>query len=96
MADLLLPLVRLNHPTWLRLIEFGLIGGLLGLGRFTANYLVILLAGAPTMALILYLPMLVSQVVFGGISAFVSLALMDLLCPAARRPYGHNSVAQRN
>jgi hypothetical protein len=79
MADLLVPLVRASHPRWLRFIEFGLIGGLLGIGRFTANFLVILLAGAPGMAVVLYLPMLASQVMFGTLSAFVSMAVLDLV-----------------
>ena len=78
MADLLLPVVRPSHPKWLRFIEFGLIGGLLGIGRFAANVLVILLAGAPGMAFVLYLPMLASQVFFGAVSAFVSMAVLDL------------------
>lgn len=82
MADLLLPLVRPSHPKWLRFIGFGLVGGLLGIGRFTANVLVILLAGAPGVAFVLYLPMLASQVFFGTISAFVSMAVLDL---ASRR-----------
>jgi hypothetical protein len=83
MADLLLPIVRPNHPKWLRFVEFGLIGGLLGVGRFTANVLVILLAGAPGMAFVLYLPMLASQVLFGAVSAFVSMAVLDLARPLA-------------
>ncbi|MGD9725522.1 MAG: energy-coupling factor transporter transmembrane protein EcfT [Nitrospiraceae bacterium] len=78
MADLFLPVVRPSHPKWLRFIEFGLIGGLLGIGRFAANVLVILLAGAPGMAFVLYLPMLASQVFFGAVSAFVSMAVLDL------------------
>jgi hypothetical protein len=78
MADLLLPLVRPGHPTWLRFVEFGLIGGLLGIGRFAANVLVILLAGAPGMAFVLYLPMFASQVLFRALSSFVSLAVLDL------------------
>lgn len=82
MADLLLPIVRPSHPKWLRFIEFGLVGGLLGVGRFTANILVILLAGGPGMAFVLYLPMLASQVFFGAISAFVSMAVLDI---ASRR-----------
>ena len=77
MADLLLPLVRPSHGKWLRFAEFGLVGGLLGIGRFTANVLVIFLAGAPAAAFVLYLPMLASQVFFGAVSAFVSMAILD-------------------
>jgi hypothetical protein len=86
MADILVPLVRPSHPRWLRFIEFGLIGGLLGIGRFTANFLVILLAGAPGMAVVLYLPMLASQVMFGTLSAFVSMAVLDLVSRSAALP----------
>ena len=39
----------------------------------------ILLAGAPVLAFALYLPMLLSQVLFGAFSAFVSLAVLDRL-----------------
>jgi hypothetical protein len=85
MADLLVPLVRPSHPRWLRFIEFGLVGGLLGIGRFTANFMMILLAGAPGMAVVLYLPMLASQVIFGGLSAFVSMAVLDLVSNRASR-----------
>jgi hypothetical protein len=79
LADLLLPLTRFQHPLWLRFVQFGIIGGVLGLGRFAANFLVIVLAGAPGMAFVLYVPMLVSQVAFGALSAFVSLAILDLV-----------------
>lgn len=77
MADLLVPLVRPSHPRWLKFIEFGVVGGFLGIGRFAANVLVILLAGAPAAAFVLYLPMLASQVFFGAISAFVSMVVLD-------------------
>lgn len=79
LADLLIPLVRLNSARWLRLVQFGAVGAVLGLGRFAANFLVIVLAGAPGVAFVIYLPLLVSQVVFGALSAFVSLVVLDLL-----------------
>jgi len=83
MADVLLPLVRPHGRKWWRLAQFALIGAAMGAGRFAANFLVILLAGAPEIAFVLYLPMFVSQVSFGAISAFVSLGLLELLW---RRP----------
>jgi hypothetical protein len=79
MADVLLPLVRSQTPKWWRIVQFALIGGVMGAGRFAANFLMILLAGAPQMAFVLYLPMFVSQVCFGALSAFVSLGLLDLV-----------------
>jgi len=79
MADVLLPFVRPHSPKWWRLAQFVLIGAVMGAGRFAANFLMILLAGAPEMAFVLYLPMFVSQVSFGAISAFVSLGLLEFL-----------------
>ncbi len=75
LADFLLPLVT-GRRRWLRLFQFALIGAFLGLGRFTANILVIILAGAPLTAFIIYLPMLFSQVLFGSVSALVSIILI--------------------
>src|SRR5215831_2652462 len=86
MADVLLPLVRPHSQKWWHLTQFALIGAAMGAGRFAANFLMILIAGAPGMAFVLYLPMLVSQVSFGAISAFVTLGLLDLLW---RRPTGN-------
>lgn len=79
MADILLPLARIKQPRWLRSVQFAIVGAALGLGRFAANFLMILLAGAPGLAFVLYVPMLVSQMVFGALSAFVTLSLLDLL-----------------
>jgi len=79
MADVLLPFVRPHSRRWWRIVEFALIGAAMGAGRFAANFVMILLAGAPEMAFVLYLPMFVSQVSFGAISAFVSLGLLELL-----------------
>src|SRR5215831_9312305 len=67
----------------LEIAQFALIGAAMGAGRFAANFVMILLAGAPEMAFVLYLPMFVSQVSFGAISALVSLGLLELL---SRRP----------
>ena len=78
LADLLLPFAAVSGRRGLALLRLAVIGALIGAGRFAANFLVILLAGAPGVAFILYLPMLVSQVAFGALSAFVSLALLTL------------------
>ncbi len=72
LADVLSPLARAaSRPG--RLLQFILIGAILGLGRFAANFLIIILAGAPQIAFVLYLPILLSQVTFGALSGFVSL-----------------------
>ena len=82
-ADLLLPLVRLDGPRWARLVQFALVGALLGVARFAANLLVILLAGAPGLAFAFYAPMLLSQIIFGALSALISLVVLARLAPRA-------------
>lgn len=72
LADVLSPLARATSRPG-RLLQFILIGAILGLGRFAANFLIIILAGAPQIAFVLYLPILLSQVTFGALSGFVSL-----------------------
>lgn len=75
LADLLLPLVR-GEKRWLRLLQFVMIGALLGFGRFAANILVIVLAGSPELAFVLILPLFFSQVGFGALSGFVAVVLL--------------------
>lgn len=79
LADMLMPVAGLKASRWLRLLNFAAIGAVMGAGRFAANFLVIILAGAPKLAFILYLPMLISQIAFGAVSAFVTLFLLDLM-----------------
>jgi intracellular septation protein A len=74
-ADLLMPLARARSRGG-RLLQFALIGFTLGLGRFAANFLVIVLAGAPQLAFLLFAPMLVSQVAFGALSCLVSVLIV--------------------
>ena len=81
LADILFPFVALQAPRWVRIIQLSLIGMIMGFGRFTANFLVILLAGAPEGAFILYLPMLFTQILFGGLSVFVSLVILQVAMP---------------
>lgn len=76
LADVLTPLARASSRSG-RLLQFIVIGAILGLGRFAANFLIIVLAGAPQLAFVLYVPMLVSQVIFGATSGFVSLVFPD-------------------
>lgn len=75
LADLLLPLVR-GTSNSTRLLQFAVVGALLGIGRFAANFLAILLAGAPDLAFLLFAPLLVSQVTFGALSCFVSVLII--------------------
>ncbi len=79
LADLLFPFIALNAALWIRFLQLSLIGMIMGFGRFSANFLVILLAGAPEGAFILYLPMLFSQIIFGGLSVFVSLVILKII-----------------
>lgn len=81
LADLLFPFIAQNSPRWVRIIQLSLIGMIMGFGRFSANFLVILLAGAPEGAFILYLPMLFTQILFGGLSVFVSLVILQVAMP---------------
>lgn len=71
LADLLMPFA-LARGRFGQILQYALIGAVLGLGRFAANFLVIVLAGAPWTAFLIYLPMLISQVGFGALSCLVS------------------------
>jgi|SRR5690606_6634381 len=75
LADLLITFAR-AHSRGGRLLQFALIGTVLGAGRFAANFLVIVLAGAPQLAFVFFAPMLISQLVFGALSCLVSLAVV--------------------
>lgn len=75
LADLLAPWLRATAPG-ARLAQFAVAGAVLGLGRFAANFLAILLAGAPQVAFVLFAPLLISQVAFGALSCFVSVLLI--------------------
>lgn len=75
LADLISPWIRSGPPA-ARLAQFAVAGAVLGLGRFTANFLAILLAGAPQAAFLLFAPLLISQVTFGALSCFVSVLLI--------------------
>ncbi|MGQ0587523.1 MAG: hypothetical protein ACT4PK_10030 [Gammaproteobacteria bacterium] len=75
LADLLTPWLRATSAGG-RLAQYALAGAVLGLGRFAANFLAILLAGAPGVAFLLFAPLLISQVAFGALSCFVSVLLI--------------------
>jgi hypothetical protein len=75
LADLVTPWLRATGRA-ARLAQYALAGAILGLGRFAANFLAIVLAGAPDVAFLLFAPLLVSQVAFGALSCFVSVLLI--------------------
>ncbi len=74
LADLLVPFLH-GRGLW-RLIQLMGMGAVLGAARFAANFSVIVLAGAKLEMFVVYAPMLVSQVVFGTLSGFVSMFLL--------------------
>ena len=77
LADLLLPMARATSSHWVRVGMFALIGGILGLGRFSANLGVLVLAGTPFIAVLALLPMLFSQIIFGILSGVVSAYILS-------------------
>jgi len=87
LADLLTPWLRATGRA-ARLAQYAVAGAVLGLGRFAANFLAILLAGAPDVAFLLFAPLLVSQVAFGALSCFVSVLLIKPKPATAPGPIG--------
>ena len=74
-ADWLVPMIR--HSTGkMLMVKLMMIGGLIGLTRFAANFAILLLAGAPILAWVVFIPMLISQIVFGALSSFVCLIVL--------------------
>lgn len=67
MADLLRP-VLVGGTGFMLLLRMTILGALLGLSRFAANFMVLMLAGSPELAWLAFTPMLISQIVFGGLS----------------------------
>ena len=76
LADILMPLAH-ARSRGMQIVQYAAIGAVLGFGRFAANLLVIVLAGAPQIAFVLFLPALISQVSFGALSCFVSLVIVN-------------------
>jgi hypothetical protein len=90
LADLVTPFLRATRPAT-RLAQYAAAGAVLGLGRFAANFLAILLAGAPNVAYALFAPLLVSQVAFGALSGFVSVLLIKPKPAGAPEPIKGNT-----
>jgi hypothetical protein len=93
LADLMLPFVR--GRGWGRLLQFMIIGAMLGLARFAANFLVIVLAGAPWVAFVLYTPMLFSQLAFGAASCVVSVVLLGRRQSPDRTGLGKETIRNK-
>jgi len=72
LADIFLPLAVNARSRLIRVGMYGMIGAILGIGRFSANLGVLVLAGTPMVAVIALMPMLFSQVIFGTLSGIVS------------------------
>jgi hypothetical protein len=76
LADILLPILVTRSGFWL-LLRLAVLGALLGLTRFATNFMVLLLAGSPELAWIVFVPGLISQVVFGALSGLVCVYVVN-------------------
>ncbi len=74
-ADWLAPLIR-HSKGKMTLIKLMLMGALIGLSRFAANFSILILVGSPQLAWVIFLPMLTSQIIFGALSSFVCLPVL--------------------
>ena len=75
MADWLNPILKTQQGKWL-IFKLAIIGAILGFTRFVANIFILLLVGAPKLALIVMTPMLISQIVFGALSSIVCVVVI--------------------
>lgn len=75
-ADITVPVILAGNQRLL-LVRFALLGALIGLTRFAANFLIILLAGAPELAWVAFAPMLISQTVFGALSCLIGVYVVS-------------------
>ncbi len=75
-ADLLAPVFLVGNRR-LILLRLALFGGVIGLTRFAANFLILMLAGSPALAWVLFSPMLVSQILFGALSSILGVYVLD-------------------
>ncbi len=75
-SDWLSPMLRHKQGKFL-MIKLVLIGALLGLARFIANFAILLMVGAPKLALIVMTPMLISQIVFGALSSLTCIVVVN-------------------
>ncbi len=74
-ADLLAPLL-ISGSGFLLLTRLAVLGTLIGLTRFTANFMILILVGSPALAWVVFIPMLVSQLLFGSLSCIVCIYIV--------------------
>jgi hypothetical protein len=74
-SDWCLPFIQGHHSKFL-ILKLAIIGALLGFTRFVANLGILLLVGAPKLAVLVMMPMLISQVVFGALSSLVCIIVI--------------------
>jgi len=74
-SDWFLPLIKNRNDKFL-IIKLAILGALLGFSRFIANLGILLLVGAPKLAVLVMMPMLISQVVFGALSSLVCIIVI--------------------
>lgn len=74
-ADLLVPLL-VGGSGFLLLTRLAVLGALIGLTRFAANFMVLILVGSPALAWAVFIPMLASQLLFGSLSCIVCIYIV--------------------
>ena len=74
-ADGLTPFIR-HASGKMVMVKLVMMGALIGLTRFVANFSVLLLAGSPKLAWVVFFPMLISQIIFGALSSLVCLIVI--------------------
>jgi len=60
----------------LLLIRLAILGALIGLTRFAANFMILILVGSPALAWAVFIPMLASQLLFGSLSCIVCIYIV--------------------
>jgi hypothetical protein len=80
LCDLLVPLVvRLGRGKPPGAAALSIVGGVMGLGRFATNFMLVLMMQAPALAWAFFIPGLLAHTVFGVLSGFVSTPLIRAL-----------------
>lgn len=74
-ADLLVPLL-VGGSGFLLMTRLAILGALIGLTRFAANFMILILVGSPALAWAVFFPMLVSQLLFGSLSCIVCIYIV--------------------
>lgn len=74
-ADLLVPIL-VGSSGLLLLIRLAVLGALIGLTRFAANFMILILVGSPALAWAVFIPMLASQLIFGSLSCIVCIYIV--------------------